>query len=277
MADLELAISTGSFYPAKTDEALARIARLGFSQAEITIQTSDLGYDFHRRFDTEHLEKLSRKTKDLRLRVGSLHGPLLSGVDAFSSKARGEILRRTLEIASIFESDEVVVHPYHVFQSYESACSFFSEPSSQLKDAVLPEFLSLLGRAEAYDVNIAIENIAHWHDYPLLNEPFNMLRLVSNLNSEAVGVDLDTFHSEHSGRTSEFLEKVGEHLMSLHLSDCTDSRVRTLPGKGKIDWKNLASHIERLPRLKHLVLEVSGGFEDQGLAQSAGYLREVFR
>lgn len=277
MTDLELAISTGSFHPAKTDEALARIASLGFSQAEITIQSSDLGYDFHRRFDSEHFEEMGRKVRDLGVRVGSLHGPRLSGVDAFSSRARGEILLRTLEIASNLESDEIVVHPYHVFQSYEKAYSFLSEPTSRLMDSVLPGFLSLLQRAKEGGIRVGIENIAHWHDDSLLNEPGNMLRLVSSLNSKTVAVDLDVYHSEFGGNTPEFFDRVGDHIMSLHLCDYTYSRERALPGRGRIDWKELAMHAEKLPGLKHIVLEVSGGFEDQELAQSAGYLREVFR
>lgn len=275
MAHLQLAISTGSFYPASTWKALDRIARLGFGQVEVMIQASELNYDFRRRTNSEYFEELKERKQELGLQVTSLHAPPLSGVQAFSSEARSEILLRTMEIAALLRAGEVVVHPYNIFRSYEGACSFFSDHSRRIAEFTLLEFPSILKNAEKHGVGIAIENIAHWYDHSLLNEPNNMLRLVHALDNSSVGVDLDVFHSELGGNTFQFLDKLRDCIMSLHLSDCSDSGNRTIPGRGTTNWEALAGHVRKLPDLEHMVLEVSGQFEDEELTQSASYLRRT--
>lgn len=273
---LGLAVSTGSFYPLPTKEAIVRIHELGFSLVEITVQDSELNYDFHRRTDLLHFRELATQVHELGLSVISVHAPFLSGVAAFSSKTRGEILLRSMEITSMLGGDEMVVHPYHVFRTYERACSFLLQNTQQPSGFTLPEFSSVLKRARDLGVRIGIENIAHWSDFPLLNDPRNMLKLVSGFASDWVKVDLDIFHSAFSGRTLDFLNLLRENIISLHLSNITDRQDRTLPGKGRVDWAELAGHIGRLPNLDHLVMEVAGQFEDEELGNSAGYLRGAF-
>jgi len=271
-----LAISTGSFQPSPTREAVHRIAKLGFKHVEVTVQDSELNYDFYRRTDMDYFEELRSLVHELGLRVTSLHAPQLSAVQTFSSKASHEIMTRFLEIASLFQGDLLVVHPYHIFRSYEVACSFLSDDSPGTGNFMVPEFPSVLANAKENGLRIAIENIAHWHDHPLLNEPRNMLKLVSSLDSETVGVDLDIFHSELGGTTFEFLDKLRDHILSLHLCDFGDSRNRTLPGKGRVNWEKLAGLIGNLEKLDCIVMEVAGQFEDEELGNSAGYLRGVF-
>lgn len=276
MADRALAISTGSFHPTPTREAIVRIASLGFKQVEVTVQDAELNYDFHRRIAKNFFEELAHLVHDSGLQVVSLHSPPMSSVQAFSSKARSDIMTRTLEIAARLRADELVVHPYHIFKSYEDSCRFFSDESLKIMDFVLPDLPSLVNKAEEHGIQIAIENIAHWADHPLLNEPSNMLRLVHALDSDSVGVDLDIFHSEFGGKTSEFLEKLRNHILSVHLSDYSDSRNRVLPGKGNVGWAELARKVRILPNANHIVLEVAGQFDDGELPGSASYLRRVF-
>lgn len=270
-----LAISTGSFQPSPTKEAVHRIAKLGFKQVEITVQGPELNYDFYRQPDMDYFEELRDLVHESGLTVVSLHAPQLSGVQAFSSKARREVMTRFLEIASLFQGNLLVVHPYHIFRSYEAACSFLSDDSPGAGNFMVSEFPHVLANAKKNGLRIAIENIAHWHDHPLLNEPRNMLKLVSSLDSETVGVDLDIFHSELGGTTFDFLDKLRDHILSLHLCDYGDSRNRTLPGKGRVNWEKLAGRIGNLEKLDYIVMEVAGQFEDEELGNSAGYLRGV--
>ncbi len=275
MVNNVLALSTGSFYPTPTEDALVRIALLGFNQAEITIQNSDLNYDFHRHFQLDHLERLRNVIHGEGLRVASLHAPPLTSVESFSQRARAEILLKTLEMAALFQGNEVIVHPYHIFRSYEDACSFLSNESSEISEFAISELLPLLNRAREYGIRIAMENIAHWHDDAFLNDPDNMMRLVSSLDDN-FGVDLDIFHSELGHTTSEFLDKLTDRIVSIHLCDHTESRERVFPGRGKTKWPVLAEHVRGLSGLQHVVLEMAGPFKDEELKQSADYLREVF-
>ncbi len=275
VAKPELVVSTGSFYPTSTSAALARVARLGFKQAEVTIQDLELDYNFHKLVKSHYFEDLRDLARKLGLRVTSLHAPSLSSVQTFSYRARRDILVKCLDAGALLGADEVVVHPYHVFRSYEEACSFFSKESSSIDESTLPGLPMTLQHAEELGLTIAMENIAHWYDQAFLNDPNNMVRLVSSLE-DRIGVDLDIFHSELGRTTFEFLEKLRDHIVSIHLCDHTETGERTLPGRGKTKWPVLAERIRGLPRLKHSVLEMAGSFSDDELIQSASYLREVF-
>ncbi len=65
MAQRTLGVSTGSFYPAKTKETLARIAKLGFEQVETAIQDSELNYNLHREVDSGYFEELRGMVQEL--------------------------------------------------------------------------------------------------------------------------------------------------------------------------------------------------------------------
>ncbi len=207
--------------------------------------------------------------------MASLHAPPLASVESFSQRARAEILLKTLEMAALLQGNEVIVHPHHIFRSYEDACSFLSNELSEISEFTISELSPILNRAGEHGVGIAIENIAHWHDHAFFNDPNNMLRLVSSLD-DRIGVDLDIFHSELGHTTFEFLEKLRDRIVSIHLCDHTESRERTLPARGRTNWQMLLEKARGLPRLEHVVLEVAGPLEDEELKQSASYLREVF-
>ncbi len=78
VAKRELVVSTGSFYPTSTSDALASIARLGFKQVEVPIQNSELDCNFYRQINSQYFEKLKNRVRELGLRVASLHAPSLS-------------------------------------------------------------------------------------------------------------------------------------------------------------------------------------------------------
>lgn len=133
--------------------------------------------------------------RNRNIATASVHAPFLRGTEVFSSAARMQILQYSLDITRIIHGTTLVLHPYHIFSSYEGAVRFFSTPSKKVDEFVLPEFPSLVERAESANIIVAIENIGHWYDHPLTNRPSNLLRMVKGLNSDSVRAMIDIFHS----------------------------------------------------------------------------------
>lgn len=270
---LPLLITTGSFFPEPTIHAIERIHRLGFSTFELTIQESDINYGFARTFDEGFFRGIRRLSRH-DLRASTVHAPYLSPVQMFSEKVRAEIVGKALEEARFLGSELLIVHPYHFFLSYEKAISFL-EGKRGIEKALLPSLKPLFRKAEKENVILALENIAHWDDSPLLNNPDNMLTLVKGLSSECVKVDLDLFHSERGGCTNLFLRKLSRLIVSVHVSDMSGNGPRILPGKGKLNWNRICGRLQELPSLRHVVMEITGRFREEEVRQSADFLNRL--
>ncbi len=272
---LQLSISTGSFYPEPTKYAVKLAKKLGFSSIEITLQDSELGYSFQKSINWDPYKDLSKVIAATGLRVASLHAPFLSGEKVFSSNVRSDLLMRSIELVSLYQGNELVIHPYHILTSYERLCKFLLSNSSDVSNTFLPHVDQFFKLASDGGVTVAMENIAHWYDHPLLNDPKNMKKLLTALDKEKMKVDLDIFHSELGGSTKGFLEELGDKIVSIHVSDSTKSKVRTLPGKGRVDWHALGRRIRRLPGLRHVIMELDHEFEDREITSSAGLIRRT--
>ncbi len=269
---LELSISTGSFYPKPTKYAVRRAKKLGFSSIEITLQDSDLGYDFQRKVNWNLYKDLSKIIIASGLRVASLHAPFLSGEKVFSSRVRNDLLLKSIEIVSLFQANELVIHPYHFLTSYERLCRFLQSNSSNLRSSLIPHVDQFFKAANDRGVTLAMENIADWYDNPLLNDPRNMKKLLTALDEEEMKIDLDIFHSELGGSTKWFLEELGDQIVSVHVCDHTKLKRRTLPGKGRADWHAIGRRIRPLPGLRHVIMELANEFGDREISASAKFL-----
>lgn len=192
-----------------------------------------------------------------------MHAPLLSAEQVFSTRARSDILHSSLEVASIFEADMVIIHPHHFFVSYETAHKFLTSSNGTIYDFILPDFSAALDEAEKENVCLAMESVAYWSDFPLLDDAKVMKRVLAALDSTHLGVDLDILHSELGGSTFDFLTQFPESILSLHLRDYRDDQTRVVPGKGKIDWRKIMFAARNLPRLKHIVMELVENWKTQ--------------
>ena len=209
------------------------------------------------------------------LRVGSLHAPFLSGEKVLSSNVRSDLLLKSIEIVSLFRANELIIHPYHILTSYERLCRFLLSNSSTIRNALLPHIDQFFQAANDRGITVAMENIADWYDHPLLNDPKNMKKLLTALDNEKMKIDLDIFHSELGGSTRRFLEDLGDQIVSVHVSDYTKSKKRTLPGKGRTDWHAIGRRIRLLPGLRHVIMELAGEFDDREIIASAKFMRKI--
>jgi sugar phosphate isomerase/epimerase len=116
----------------------------------------------------------------------------------------------------------------------------------------------LLAITRNYGVILGIENIQFWHDFPLLNDPDNMLKLIDFLGT--AGVVLDIYHSELANNTQHFIDRIGNFVVNAHISDANYTKNRMLPGEGKTNWKQLISSLKRIDYNGCLITELSQTF-----------------
>ncbi len=272
---IQLSISTGSFYPKPTRHAVKWAKKLGFSSIEITLQDSELGYGFQKKVNWDLYKDLSTAIVATGLRVASLHAPFLSGEKVFSSNVRSDLLLKSIEIVYLFQANELVIHPYHILTSYERLCRFLLSNTSKVTNIFIPHVDRFFKAANDGGIMVAMENIADWYDHALLNDPKNMKKLLTALDKEKIKIDLDIFHSELGGSTGGFLEELGDQIVSVHVSDQTKSKMRTLPGKGGTDWHALGRRIRHLPGLRHVIMELAHEYDDREIIASARLIRRT--
>ncbi len=269
---MKLGITSGSFLPKSTKEAVLKISRLGFEEVEVNLQHFELGYGFEKRINTSFYKDLRALVKELLMNVISTHASFLLGVQVFSENARMKILKKSIEIARLLESNVLVLHPEHIFKTHEEAISFLSMPNERF---LIKGFKQLLMNAKNHGIILGIENIQIWHDFPLLNDPDNMLRLMDFL--EDAGVVIDIYHSELANNTQQFIDKLGNFIVNVHISDTNYTKKRMLPGEGKTDWKQVLSCLKRVNYDKCLVMELSETFTASQLLRSKRFIERKMR
>jgi sugar phosphate isomerase/epimerase len=103
--------------------------------------------------------------------------------------------------------------------------------------------LSALGRK--YNVKIAIENIPEI--FPaLLRSVDDFSRFYEELGID-IGLALDVGHANVNGQTKEFMNKFGDRIVHMHVSDNDGKQDSHLGiGKGTVDWQDFAKSVRRM-------------------------------
>lgn len=207
----------------KLREALENIARLGYEAVEFShiLHLSD-----------EDAEAAGDYCRNLGLIPWSAHS---SGSGAVATpEQRQATLRdrgRCLEISHLLG---VQVMVYHVADY--SAETYAAGPPQELLSAEADVLGELAERAEKLGVRIAVENGSH------LSVMEYMLALVDRVNSEALGICIDTGHAALGDLgPARAITLSGPRLYTLHLQDNWGGADHHLPpGAGNIDWCEVA-------------------------------------
>lgn len=88
---------------------------------------------------------------------------------------------------------------------------------------------------EDYGIKYTIEP----HPYRYVRNSASMLRILDQVDSDAIGMNFDPSHLYPSGELPQMaVYELGENILHAHLSDNdAQTNAHWRPGKGKIDWK----------------------------------------
>ncbi|MDX1813967.1 MAG: sugar phosphate isomerase/epimerase family protein, partial [Candidatus Bathyarchaeia archaeon] len=108
---------------------------------------------------------------------------------------------------------------------------------------------------EEYGLNIAIENLTERYGF-LMKQPQDFQKFYKETALKDVGIVLDVGHANLEGQTEEFLKKMPDKIVHIHVSDNTGEHDQHLGiGYGKINWQQFAQTLREIAYDKTIIIE----------------------
>lgn len=146
-------------------------------------------------------------------------------------------LRRTIEIAVAVGADRVCGGLHSANGAFVGRAR-----SEQEWDRSVQALRAAAIDAEAADVVLAVEPVSRYSGY-FLNTAEDALRLVAEVGSDAVQVQLDTWHMNiEEASLPEAIRSVGRHLAHIHLVESH----RGVLGTGHVPWTDVFAALDEI-------------------------------
>jgi sugar phosphate isomerase/epimerase len=239
---MQLAINTGSLsFDAR--KAIAEVHGLGFDAVELNLQQGELAYDFNCQPRLEFYSDLARELKIRRLAVTDVHALFLNAAQMFSARSRRDVLAVEGEVTRILGAGILVVHPTDILDNEESLDDLAADPQAAVP--LVHGIGAVIRELQAGGVQIALENVQHWHYVRGTNDAEVMARLVEALDCR---VTLDVRRGLAHPSLARWIELLSNRISVLHLHD-TVGGVEHHPPFAP-DWRDI------IPQLKQTSAEV---------------------
>ena len=228
-------IGASSMGPLMTDEGSNKLRMM--SECGISAMEISMGLSNYKELD---YKKAARDAKEYGIELWSFHLPFepFEQIDISSSdkdvrtdtlKIHKELITRAADIGI----DKFVIHPS-------------AEPieDAQREDAIKYSMQSLSELADFAAEKGAVIAVEDLPRSCLGNCSEEILRLISA--NDKLRVCFDTNHLL-KGNNAEFMEKIGEKIITVHVSDYDFVNERHwLPGEGKLDWDMMVDGLEKI-------------------------------
>jgi sugar phosphate isomerase/epimerase len=109
--------------------------------------------------------------------------------------------------------------------------------------------------AEEYGLNIALENLPEKYGF-LMKQPQDFTKFYRETSLNDIGIVLDVGHANLENQTEQFLRKLPDKIVHMHISDNAGENDQHLGiGYGKINWQQLAETLHEIAYDKTVILE----------------------
>ena len=109
--------------------------------------------------------------------------------------------------------------------------------------------------AEKHGLNTAIENLPEKYGF-LMRNPEDFQRFYKETSLHDIGIVLDVGHANLENQTINFLRKLPDKIVHMHLSDNMGENDQHLGiGYGKIDWQQFAETLKEIAYDKNIIIE----------------------
>ena len=275
---MEIGISTGILYKNDLIESLQLIKEAGFDNIEVWTGIGGEGkrvhYDYH---NWDYTRRLKEKLKELTLRVVSLHAPFSEELDISQleeerrDSAVSEI-EKVIDVLEFLGGNILVFHPSTAPSHFENLVQKMYR-LSQAKKSIS----EILKYCQDKPVKLALEN-----QLPdiLCGYSVDLLKLIWEINSQKVGICLDTSHANLSENVSDVVKKFKDWIINLHISDnFGTSDDHNIPGKGNINWQIFVQTLKLVEYKGVFVLELleqGKGWDSQKVLREAlGSVKQI--
>jgi sugar phosphate isomerase/epimerase len=269
MSDWAVGLSTGCFWRTSILECLEDIRNAGFGRIEICSGRAHL--DYH---DADLVRRAADRIGDLGMESYSFHAPFTTGIDITSPdpNVRSEALRelrKAAEAAAILKVRYFVIHP-----GPESSGIPEHERFARMENAVW-----VLNQAYVYcrelRVGLVLENML---PHLFAGRIRDLLWILGALESNEIGICLDTGHAHLAEDVASIVHKLSGHLWMLHANDNYRRYDDHLPpGDGQIDWARLLAQLNHLHFAGTLILEIGDLGSKQATLEGACRGRKYIR
>lgn len=250
-----IGLSTGCFYRQDICGVLPEIQLSGFRELEICSWTKHL--DYHAEADILRARDMLRA---LELRPVSFHAPFADRIDITSlddtvREAAVQELLTACRAAALLGSERIVLHPGPERTGRPPEHEFVRHMRHAAQS---------LNRVAACcceeGIELLLENML---PHLLFGHTSDMLYLLGEISTCAVGTCLDTGHAFLSGDLGSVIHKLSWHLKMVHINDNRgDWDAHLIPGEGSIDWQWLIAELRHRNFQGPLIIEMSGGEQE---------------
>lgn len=109
--------------------------------------------------------------------------------------------------------------------------------------------------AEKHGLNTAIENLPEKYGF-IMRNPEDFQRFYKETKLKDIGIVLDVGHANLENQTINFLRKLPDKIVHMHLSDNMGEHDQHLGiGHGKINWQQFAETLKEIDYDKNIIIE----------------------
>jgi sugar phosphate isomerase/epimerase len=236
---MRLAYSSNAYLNYSLDEAIARIADLGYEGLELL---ADTPHAWPQDLTTERKHEIRKCLERHGLAISNINGFMMKAVadprnpywhpswiepDRKYRAIRREHTKRVLHLAKEFEAPSIQTEPGGPLLPGQSRCA--------ATDIFYDEIMRCVELAEDLEVFLLIEP-----EPGLLIETFEQyLEFADRLDSPWVGLNFDIGHAYCVGQDPQhWIARMAPHTKHYHLEDIADTRQHKhlIPGQGAIDF-----------------------------------------
>ncbi len=235
------------------DEMLALCRDAGYEALELVFSPEG---DPNVHMDDDEVRGVKKRCDDAGIEISSAiaryedRGNLLSR-DAPAREAGMKSLRRAIEVASLVETDAVLLHPGQlpVEGTYQDAWDDFL--------ALMKE---IAPHAEEKRVAVGIENV--WNKFLL--SPREAGEFVDAVGNEWVGIYLDTANMMFYGYPEHWIRGLQHRIKRVHFKDFARRKRDFVPlMDGDTDWAEVVKGLRDIGYDRYVIHEVGGGRDMQ--------------
>jgi sugar phosphate isomerase/epimerase len=255
------------------DDALKTVARLGFKGAELTIWSEEFLRDY---YTPQRNAELCKLIADLGLVLTDVFCiPVgIGSSDPAKRQSAVDQFKRVLDAAQQLGTDKVIALPPNPFDI--DIPVLLGKATSQEWTVEFPkgdwkqnwrDMIDVMGQfaeeCEARNMRVALEP----HPHRLMHNAAGMLRIIDQIESPAIGLNLDPSHLFPMGELANMVAyEVGDRIFHTHISDNDgQTNAHWRPGKGKVDW------LAFLKALKDIGYDGPLSLELEDVPGAAGY------
>jgi sugar phosphate isomerase/epimerase len=245
-----IGLSTGCFWRHSIFDVLAEIRAGGFELIEVCSFPKHL--DYHRE---DEVREAGEAMRSLGLRPYSFHAPFSERIDITSLddgiRADAVVeLAAACRAAALIGAENVVLHPGPEREGRPPEDEFLERMNHAAHSLnEVAEYCCRLG------VRLLLENML---PHLLFGRTSDMMYLLGEIKTCAVGTCLDTGHAHLSGDLGSVIHKLSGHLKMVHVNDNHgDWDAHLIPGDGGIDWTSVIGELQRHDFDGEFIIEMS--------------------